>query len=478
MTDGASSEQRPRRGPGNLAALSMTRLLIALSGLIANLAVLQSLDREAFGLYRLLFSAMALLTPLATLGLQGLLMRRIARDEADLALVVPAARLTFVLSLLSTALLVVFFAWDRPHHPSVWVAAGLAGVTLGTTALGQVVTAAFHGLRRMGLELPGVVAGRLLLAGSHVALAAGGYGLVALSGSRAAAGALGLALLVYSLRRKVPLPDPDPRPMTRLAMESAPYGWTVAFGVVYAQADTVMLGLLTDDVEVARYNAPAVVLLQLAFVAAIFNRAFVPRIARQQDPKEAAEDARLMTRALLAVSLPITLGGAVVAQDLLALLKQGAYGDALGPFLWLLAAIPLRFVSGGLGAVLMATGHQPERARLDGFAALFNVVLNLAVIPGLGATGAAITTLLTDLWLVLTLRWRVRTVMPGYREGWGVLRAVAAAAIMAVGVHALGLLAPSLHVLVRVLLGGALYVPLAWGLRVLRPSELRVLRRV
>ena len=388
-------------------ALALTRLVIALSGLVANLALIELLPRETFGAYRLVWSVVVVFAFAANLGMGHLINREVARDPDRAAELVPKGWVAT--AFLSTATMVAICGWfalTRPGDGLVFGAAFFGALTLAFQAQSQIAQGALHGLRAMFLELPGILASRLVFVCTQVGLALAGYGLVALYAGRALAAAVLLVVLAVQLRRRVgPLTWGFPlRASVDLARAGRVFGATVFFSAISAQADIVMLGLFTHDAEVARYGAPAAVLLQLAFVANIFSRGFFPRMSALSDDRQAAAtELSLLTRMLLVVSVPVAVGGILLAEPLLGLLRGGAYADAWLPFVLLLLAVPVRFLTNGLGWTLTALDRQGERARLDMAGAGLNVALNLVAIPLFGAEGAAATTLATDLLLLALL---------------------------------------------------------------------------
>lgn len=469
-----------RRAGGNLVALAATRLVLAGSGVLVNVFLARGLARETFGTYRWIGSVVAVSAAFASLGLWQLVTRRVARDpRLAPALVALGLRGTALTSTLTAAGVVAYVALRDPR-PEVVLAALAASGFLAAQAGSQVVQGAFHGLRRMAWELPAILGGRVVYVVGQLGLLWAGFGLAALWAGRLAAQATQAVLLLLQFRRRVGPPRgtvPDTTLPAWLA-EGRHFGATVLFGAVAAQADILLLEALRDDAEVARYAAPASVLLQLAFVANVVSRAFFPRVAQlAAEPSRVAEVLAFQARVLTGLGAPVAAGGAVLALPLVTWLFGLRYADAAPVFAVLVLTVPLRFLSNGYGFALTALDRHAVRARWDTVGALANVLANLAVIPWLGAEGAALTTLATDLLLVVALRAVLRRSVPDLAELGAVARPVLAALGMAAAVYAAtGLAAP--HVLLAVALGVAVYAVLAWGSGALVPDDLRRLRRL
>ncbi len=457
-------------------ALGASRLAFALSGLAVNVAMARWLPREAFGVYRWLMSVSAIAAFGGHLGLGAYVTRELVRSPASAGAWVGAALRTTSLLSSVTALAVVAYVAVRDPRPEVVAAGVLTALGLGVQAMAQIVEAGLHGLHETRREVAPTLVGRGLMVVGNLALLALGFGVTAVMAGRLAAAVVTLGMLLLAFRAACPPSDGGAAPTVgALLHEGRTFGGTVLFGAIYAQADVLMLEAMAGDAEVARYGAPSSVLLQLALIGAVLTRSYYPRLAALvEDPSAARALLSAQSHALLMVALPIAGGGAVLARDLVPALFGPGYADAALPFLLLALAVPLRFLHGGYGLALSALDGQGRRMRIDRAAAALNVGLNLVAIPVGGAVGAAVTTLCTDLFLVVRLeaahRERLGAVDHPPTAGrlvWattGMMACVAATAGWWVGW--------------RVGVGVGVYPVLAWALGAVDRGHLRQLKRL
>lgn len=462
---------------GNLLALTLTRLVLFVSGLIVNVVAVRHLSKEQAGVYMWVWTVVGLTTFMPNLGLWQLVTRQISREpERAPEFVATSLRMTWILSWLTTAL-ITGYVWLMDGRPEVVLTAFLGGLTLAWTATSQMVQGALHGLRRMGLEVPAVLAGRIVFVVAQVVPLVLGYGVAWVYLGRVFSAWVMFAMLMLQFRRTVgPIPRRIPKGSLKALMgQGRTYGASVFFASVSAQADTVMMRTLVSLEEVARYGAPANVLLQLAFVANIVSRAFFPKVAQLGgDPQKVAPELMLQSRILLLLSVPLAVGGVVVALPLVTFLFGARYADSSLPFAILICTTPVRFLNNGYGFTLTALDRQAERARIDTIVAIANVAANLVAIPLYGAEGAAVTTLCTDTLSYFLLVRAVRRDVPQYTVLGPIVRTTLPALVMAGVVIAL----PDLHVLVRIAVGAAVYVLGAWLTRGWRMGDIRHLARV
>lgn len=183
--------------------------------------------------------------------------------------------------------------------------------------------------------------------------------------------------------------------------ESGPFLVTDLSAVVYGKVDITLLSLLAGASATSVYG-PAVNLLMITFIPARSLYFFaVPRLTQARERSQ-----RLFRRQSINQFWTQAAGGSLlsvlllVSAPLLTTLVYGtAYLDSV-PVLQVLSVITLlRAINFALAAPLIAGGDQAKRARVQVVAALFNIVLNLAIIPSWGVMGVAIVYVLTELLL-------------------------------------------------------------------------------
>ena len=175
--------------------------------------------------------------------------------------------------------------------------------------------------------------------------------------------------------------------------KSLPYAIAVALMAIYNRADVVLMGrLLSDGQTLAGYYAAAYRLLDAVnMLGVLFAGLLLPMYAKlEHDKAELGQLAETALRILwsgVLVFVPISL---VFGQ----LIMEGLYDDTMPYSGFLLGCLMVGFIplSGGyiFSTLLLATGHQGKLNWVYLAVVGFNIVLNLATIPILGALGAAV----------------------------------------------------------------------------------------
>jgi O-antigen/teichoic acid export membrane protein len=182
-----------------------------------------------------------------------------------------------------------------------------------------------------------------------------------------------------------------------LLRESAPFGLMAIATLVYYRAPMLMIGLLSTPSQTAAYSVASNIAFGLLMLPAALATALLPRLAGEAD---AARRQRVVRKALFWNSTILGIVACVVAGTawwLIPLVFGRQYANATGPLLILLASGLAIGAAGIVGTALVAA-HRKRAVALQVCAALaVNILADAGLIPLLGANGAALSTLLTEI---------------------------------------------------------------------------------
>ncbi len=155
-------------------------------------------------------------------------------------------------------------------------------------------------------------------------------------------------------------------------------------------ADSILLGLLRDARVVGLYNAASRP-IQLFFALPELVAATVfPTFARRAQTGDFLTPATESLSAVMLVALPLTFGGIVLGNPIIAALYGSSFQESAPVFRILLLLVLLQFPATIVGNAIFARNRHFEMIRYVALAAVTNVILNWFLIPGYGAVGSAI----------------------------------------------------------------------------------------
>ena len=99
---------------------------------------------------------------------------------------------------------------------------------------------------------------------------------------------------------------------------------------------------------------------------------------------------------VMAGAIPVCVGGILVAGQVVTLIFGSPYAPATAPLRILLLLVPAAYIRNVSQGAILAHARQDLLLRTVAWAAGTNVLLNLALIPRWGMTGAAVATVLTE----------------------------------------------------------------------------------
>lgn len=240
--------------------------------------------------------------------------------------------------------------------------------------------------------------------------------------------------------------------------------------LIYDQLDLVLLRFFKSDADVGLYAASTRIMgLSMSFIF-IVGQIFFPLVYKAAREGARAEEKYLqgMWDTLLAVAVPISAGGMLLAGPLTALFLGPDYAGAETLVRWLMPNVLATALAIYFGGRLVP--HCRERRYLSCViaGAGINVVLNLLLMPRFGAIAAAQTTILSQIAVALLAGLFSRD-LPAPRMVKGLIHASAASAVM---VMSLIYLQQILNLYQLLASGALIYGAAYWlSLRLWRSSE-------
>lgn len=390
-----------RRVAESVSTLAAGDIVNKAARFAAIIVLTRALPLDQYGLLNLGVALGGIAVVIMRLGLPDLGAREAAvahdrREELAARIITPQAVGFVALTLLACA---VVLAVEPRWAPFVLVsAASTLGLALSADWL-------LRGMERMvSLAIASALGGVVALLGALVVAALSDSAIAGL----AALGVAELAAVAWTWRaaRLRRVPRPTLRGLGGLLAESWPLALAgVIMYAYYANIDTVLLAAIRSIEEAGLYSAPYRLFLALNVVGIFAAYALLPLIARAVDAGTGAEAERLVVSCLMPLAGfgLLCLGMAEVAGSQLLELVFGTPFAAMGTtFVLLCAAVPWYAIGYPVGYSAIATGRQRRLLAGAGVAGVINVVLNVALIPPLGAEGAALATTVAMLAAALT----------------------------------------------------------------------------
>jgi O-antigen/teichoic acid export membrane protein len=386
-------------------------LVANLGGKVATIALYVVMARElgasSFGIFTFGMAFAMIVTTLADFEQDKILTREVARDRArvdfyfpntlglKLALAVPAVAL-------GAGVLVLAGAGAEKLEVVLVLSAAVVAELLMATCF-----ATFQSFERLELVPVALLSQRFVTAGVGVAALLLGVGVVGVSVVYLGGALLGLGLAAGPLLRRVVRPRLrlEPRRLWSLMRAALAIGLAGVFTIILFRVDTAMLAAFESDAVVGNYGVAYRLFETTLFLSWSVGAALYPVFSRLT-PASRPSVGFVFERGIkliVALTLPLAAGAAVLAEPLVELLFGTAYDEAPTALVILAPAIALYPVCYLAGYLLVSQDQQRWLTIVYGVAAAVNVLLNLVLIPWQSLYGAALGTSISQLLVAVAL---------------------------------------------------------------------------
>lgn len=392
---------------GNSSWLLLDKLVRIGIGLVVGVWLARYLGPERFGQFNFAIAFVALFSPIAILGLDGIVVRELVRHpENRLEILGSAFALKMAGGLLAFALALTAILGVRPQdESSQWLVGVIsAGMIFQAFDIADLwfqskVQSKYSVLAKNGAFLVLTVAKVWLILSQAEVIA-----FAWVSTAELTLGAVGLIMAFRSRGNRWLELRPTWAAARRLMRESWPLFLSSLGAMLYMRVDQVMLAQMVGEREVGLYSA-AVRLSELWYlVPPVIVSSVMPFLAEARTRSESVYYQRLqqLFTLLIRVSLLVAIPISLLATPLTSLIFGSAYeasGSILAVHIW---SVVFVFMSAGTTPWIINEKLAKLALYQTSLGAVLNIGLNLYLIPRHGAIGAAIATICSQcvsIWL-------------------------------------------------------------------------------
>lgn len=470
-----------RKVAKNTGLLIIASLFTSIMAFIWTLFTANYLGAEGFGILSGAIALTSMFGILADLGLGTYIIREVAREPkltgkyfgtvSIIKLVLSAV--TFI------SLMVVAFIKDY-SLVSFQVLIYITLYTLLTSFTASLCNAIFQAHERMEFQTIGnIVNSALLLLAiivsiyilkGDVVLISAGYMITAVF-------TLIYSLFVVFIKFDKPKFDFDFDFYKNTIKQALPFGVTAIFTTIYFWIDTVMLSFMQGDVSVGLYNASYKLLVVLISVYSVYMTAIFPMMSKFFIN---SHDALKFTyhrsiKYLLLLGIPMAVGGTVLAKEIILFIYSPEYLDSVFSLQILMWAVVFMYINGLTSNLLNSSNKQLTVTKITSIGAIFNVLINLIIIPVFGFIGASISTVLTEFLIFVIFTFQISKTQFSLEKDLFVIafKLLFASLIMAITLQFI-----HLNIIITVIIGALVYGIFVLLFKVLDEKDFRILKEL
>lgn len=183
---------------------------------------------------------------------------------------------------------------------------------------------------------------------------------------------------------------------------------------IYTSIDVVMIGYLCGDRETGIYSVAIKIKTILVTVMTSIVSVYLPRMSKYYKDKDVNNFNKAILRSIqfvIMLAFPMVLFFIETSKLCINIISGEGYYAAVLPMQILMPTILLIGISSMVGTqVMVAMGRQKYQLRSTTIAAIVDIIINLLLIPKMGAAGAAIGTLAAELLVLILELYFIRDV--------------------------------------------------------------------
>ena len=199
----------------------------------------------------------------------------------------------------------------------------------------------------------------------------------------------------------------------KITIAAIPFAIGGLLSTLYYSVDMIMLTPMVGNYATGIYNATYRLISILTLFYGVYTAVIFPVMSRmfKNDKKMLSISFEISTRYLMLIIIPIAVATQFYSTDIVVLFFGSEYVDASTPLSILIWTVCLVFFNASIATLLNASFKEMVVTKLNFIAVIFNIVLNLFMIPKYSYNGAAITTVLTDLLLLFLYIYSMKKII-------------------------------------------------------------------
>lgn len=190
----------------------------------------------------------------------------------------------------------------------------------------------------------------------------------------------------------------------RLIKNSYPYGLSGLFYLIYYQSDILILSYYLDYIEVGYYGFALVFVTAVCLIPSVYYLTFRLKkihILAKIDRKSLKSYYQSHIKYSFIIGLLFFIILIVCIKPFIGFVFGIKYEPALNIIYMLGAYIPIKFLTLNSDSIMHTEGLVEIKVKIMGVAALLNILINFALIPEFGTMGAVVSTIATELFLLI-----------------------------------------------------------------------------
>ncbi|WP_295721480.1 flippase [uncultured Methanobrevibacter sp.] len=391
----------------NSGWMMSSQIITAICGFLWTIIIARYLGASNLGILSFAISLSVVFGMFMDFGISQLLIRDVSREHNLLpgilnnAIPLKIISSIFVISFIG---LILYLKGDTKIVITVCLLIGIENLFVN---MNLIFSAVFQAYEKMAYTAKGTLINSLILLSLVIICAYLNLGLIGITLSYLISYIISYLYLRIQVSKKIYSPKYkfNFKYWKLLIKRSIPFGLMNLFNSIYFNIDMAMLGFLTTAFSTGIYNASYKIITILTTLYTVYTAVIFPVMSKlyKNSDNLLKLSYEKSVKYLLLISIPISIGVFIYAESIITLIYGKSYISSSIIIQFLIFTIPFLFINGSGGLLLNSIHKERTNTKIYGTAVLVNVLLNLFLISQYQELGAAISTVVSEIYIFVLM---------------------------------------------------------------------------
>ncbi len=387
----------------NVVFSSVSKVLSTVLALVSIGFITRYLGKEGFGNYATVLAFLSFFSAILDLGLYSISTREISRPGAEEEKIMSSIFSLRLLSSLIVLVLAPLVIWFLPYPEEVKKGIFIVGLSFVFSSGYQVLNGVFQKNLAMDRVAFSELLGKIVQVGLVVMAVKLNLGFDWIIASLLLNMIISFFLVYFWSKKFIRLKLSFDFEYWKVFLKNSfPMGIAALISFIYFKIDTILLSLLRDSSEVGIYNVAYKVIENITFFPTMIIGLILPimsgNIFHNKERFQEISDKTFKVFVILVV--PLIIITLFLADGIVGVISGSGFSESVGVLKVLVFALAFIFFGNFFNTIMISANFQKKLMWIMGIAAIFNVFLNLLLIPRFSYLGAAWVSVLTEFIVV------------------------------------------------------------------------------
>ncbi|MFZ3134758.1 flippase [Methanothrix sp.] len=441
----------------NFSITGASQIISSLFGFFILIYIARYLGDSLFGKYCFALSFASFFIIISDLGISQYIIREISRKEYSKELLISNIYpMKLILSIVAFLLMSITINLTNYPNETIFLTE-ILGIYLILNSLASNFTSIFQALEKMEYNAFIVIIDKLIAFPLILCILSLDYGLIGLGYVYILIGLIDLILSFLLTKREIPKLgfQFELAIWKDIVYNSFPFAINIVFASFFFRIDTIILSIFVNDAVVGIYNAAYTPLLAICGILSVMAiSALYPVMSKYYITSRKSLERIVInsSKYMAMIGFPIAVGCIILGKNFIELFYGNQYSESIVIFQVLALFIPIRLISSITGTLLTSIDKQNIRTIVVAISALFNIIINIIIIPYLGGVGAALATIISEFFLYILYIHFTKKFLGNIPIHRGFIKPAFASIIMGIFLYKIGVLNLIIQILISVII--------------------------